>query len=70
MTSKLRSCEVNGIAAKFHKWSTISNVIPPSILVGGHSGGTVQTTVGIVEYGDGSVRECYVSEIKFTDNNS
>jgi hypothetical protein len=64
---KLRECEVKKNPAKFHCWSHKSNIIQPSIRVGGHHGGTIRYTVGIIEYEDGTVHECYPDEIRFTD---
>jgi hypothetical protein len=36
-------------------------------MIGGHNGGILKYTVGIIEYEDGVVTECYPHEIKFTD---
>jgi hypothetical protein len=55
--------------ALFHKWSDISKIVEPSLMVGGHNGGVFKNTVGIIEYEDGVVTECYPYEIKFVDRN-
>lgn len=66
MDDKLRICFVKGKKAYFHCWEDKSKIIEPSVLVGGHGGGVIRTTLGIIEYlEDGSVRECYPNEIVF-----
>lgn len=66
--AELRPCIVKERKALFHKWSENSHIVQPSIMVGGHSGGVIKTTVGIIEYENGVVTECYPYEIKFVDN--
>jgi hypothetical protein len=69
--SQLRPCIVKGKAALFHCWSDKSDVLAPSLMAGGHNGGVVRYTVGIIEYIDGgAVHECYPSEIRFTDTHA
>lgn len=53
--------------ALFHCWVEDRRVIPPSPLVGGHTGGTIAATFGLVETEDGSVHEAYPSNIQFVD---
>lgn len=67
-TSEYRPCYVGDRKALFHKWGYSQRVVPPSLLKGGHSGGTISTTYGIVEYEDGKVAEVYPSDIRFVDN--
>ncbi|MBP2027412.1 hypothetical protein J2Z35_001206 [Acetoanaerobium pronyense] len=63
---ELRKCIVKEKEAYFHKWSEIAQVIPPSVAMGGHGGGVIQRTLGIIEFLDnGSVHECYPNEIRF-----
>jgi hypothetical protein len=63
---KLRLCKINNNKAFFHRWSEVSQIIEPSKMIGGHVGGVVKRTVGIIEYvHDGSVHECYPHEIVF-----
>lgn len=59
------SADEEPIKCKFHCWSQTSNVIQPSLLVGGHNGGTVIFPVGIVEDEEGQVRTVYPNDIKF-----
>ena len=64
----IRQCKVKGKNAFFHRWAEVSDVIMPSAMVGGHSGGEVKKTLGIIEYvDDGVVCECYPHEIQFLD---
>lgn len=69
--SEMRPCVVSttegGKKAFFHRWSEHSEVIGPSLLRGGHSGGTVRFTVAIVEYEDGTVENISPEAIRFTD---
>jgi hypothetical protein len=63
---ELRKCIVGGKAAYFHRWAEVSEIVPPSPMVGGHNGGVLRRTFGIIEYQeDGVVKECYPSEIRF-----
>ncbi len=67
----MRLCQVkmkNGMEkAIFHKWIEKSEVIPPSIAKGGHSGGEIKGASAIVEFETGQVAEVYVSSIVFLD---
>lgn len=53
--------------ALFHKWDEIKNVIDASPMIGGHPGGQIAYTLGIVEYMDGSVERVSPECIKFLD---
>ncbi len=66
--AELRPCIVKDRKALFHKWSEKSQITQPSAMIGGHNGGVIRITVGIIEYEDGVVTECYPYEIKFIDN--
>lgn len=66
--AELRPCIVWGKNALFHRWSNVSDVIPPSILKGGHSGGVIAYTVGIVEFEDGTICEVRTADIRFIDH--
>lgn len=66
--TKLRPCLVNGKKALFHTWSNKSQIVEPSPLMGGHNGGVLEYTVGIIEYEDGQVSECIPSYIKFINS--
>ena len=67
-TSEYRPCFLDGMKALFHRWEEKSWVVPPSPLVGGHSGGTVRGVYAIVELPDGTVREVEPSAIQFESN--
>lgn len=54
--------------ALFHCWSQWMDVVAPSILKGGHVGGQVSETYGIVEFEDGTVQNVYPNLIRFLDN--
>lgn len=53
--------------ALFHCWTHESNVVEPSLLKGGHPGGTVATTLALVELEDGKVMKTYPECIEFCD---
>lgn len=65
--TELRPCMVGDKKALFHTWNHYSEIVPPSVMVGGHSGGVVSDTYAIVEYEDGSVSRCEVGEVRFLD---
>jgi hypothetical protein len=54
--------------ALFHMLSHESHIVPPSMMVGGHSGGVVSGTLAIVEFEDGSIRKCDLEDIRFCDD--
>lgn len=64
---ELRPCIVNGLKSLFHGWEQRSEVIPPSPLKGGHSGGEIKLTLGIIEREDGTIHKAYPEEIRFID---
>ena len=53
--------------ALFHRWAEISNVIPPSLLQGGHNGGEIKRVLAIVEFEDGKIETVDPSDIQFCD---
>lgn len=63
---RYRLCEVNGKIGYFHRWAELCDVISPSPMIGGHPGGQISRTYGIVEFPD-EVREVTPSQIKFRD---
>ena len=67
MLHELRDCEADGSKGKFHLWEQYSEIVPPSIMVGGHDGGTVAGVYAIVELSDGKVIRCEPNKIVFTD---
>ena len=54
-TNSLRRCLVGDKKGWFHRWSDYSEVIPPSPMIGGHNGGQIQCTYGVVERENGTV---------------
>ena len=54
--------------ALFHCWEQTSDVIGPSPMVGGHSGGVIAGVVAIVEREDGRVGRVRPEDIRFCDN--
>jgi len=67
ITQRLRPCFADGKKALFHKWSDYSEIVPPSMVRGGHGGGVLNFTLGIVELEDGSVCGIPMQKIKFAD---
>lgn len=63
----LRPCLANDKKALFHGWFQHSKVVPPSPMVGGHTGGQLSTLLGLVEWEDGSVHAVQTWEVKFLD---
>ena len=66
--TKLRPCLVDGKKSLFHCWCHVSEIVCPSVLQGGHNGGVVATTLGLVENEKGDVRKVYPERITFLDN--
>lgn len=65
---QLRPCKINDKKALFHKWSDKSQIVEPSPMIGGHTGGVLKWTVGIIEYENGEIAECLPNGIQFLDN--
>lgn len=53
--------------ALFHCWGNRSDIIPPSPMVGGHSGGVISRPVAVIELKNGEVREVPPACIRFAD---
>lgn len=51
--------------ALFHGWNFVSNVVEPSLMIGGHPGGVIAYSTGIVELEDGRVIEVMPTSITF-----
>ena len=66
---KLRPRVARGKKGWFHCWCHVSEIVAPSNLRGGHSGGVIATTLGLVEDEDGNVRKVYPEEITFLEPN-
>lgn len=68
--TKLRPCYIRikkdkEEKALFHGWNFVSNVVEPSIMIGGHPGGVIAYSTGIVELEDGRVIEVMPTDITF-----
>ena len=50
ITAERRLCVVKDRVGYFHGWEYYSDVFAPSLLKGGHPGGTVARTYGLVEF--------------------
>ena len=64
---ELRSCFVEKEAGNFlfHCWSHVSEIVPPSLTVGGHPGGVIADTFAIVEGEDGRIIRVRPEKIRF-----
>lgn len=67
LKKELRPCIVNGQKALFHGWEQKADVIPPSLMRSGHSGGEIRLALGIIEREDGTIHKAYPEEIRFID---
>ena len=65
---KFRPCLVKGEKGLFHCWYNVSEIVAPSLMAGGHSGGVLTGVMALVEYEDGFVRKTYPGDIQFLDN--
>lgn len=54
--------------ALFYGLFTEAWVVEPSLLKGGHPGGTMQTTVAVVEFEDGTIRQVPMDRIRLLDS--
>ena len=68
--TKLRPCYITIKKGKkekalFHGWNFVSNVVEPSLMIGGHPGGVIAYSTGIVELEDGRVIEVMPGNITF-----
>ena len=63
----LRPCLVDGKRALWHEWTTRQEIVPPSIMAGGHGGGQISATLALIEYEDGTAAEVYPSRVRFLD---
>lgn len=67
MIDKVRACYADDKKAMFHGWYPYSTIVEPSPMVGGHNGGVINFTCGIVEFEDGKIDEVVPSKIRFVD---
>nr|DAW47348.1 MAG TPA: hypothetical protein [Caudoviricetes sp.] len=63
-----RKCIFRKEVYTFHGFYQESNVIPPSPLVGGHSGGVIAYPVAIIETEKGEVLEVEAMKIQFKED--
>ena len=66
LSGEYRPCLVNGRKALFHRWEDKASI--RDTIMAGTIPGQLAATVGIVEYEDGTVHECYPYEIRFCDS--
>lgn len=52
----LRQCLIKDKRALFHRWNEVRQVVAPSNMIGGHCGGVISQTFGIVELEDGVLK--------------
>lgn len=65
---EMRPCLVDGgIPALWHRWTSRCEIVPPSICVGGHSGGNISACFALVEFEDGAVAEVNPERVRFLD---
>ena len=64
---ELRPCLVNGKKALFHTWEECADIIQPSPMVGGHNGGVIKYTTGIIEDETGRIYRVSPTSIQFLD---
>ena len=67
-TAEYRPCIVDGEKALFHRWLTVAYVVDASLMVGGHPGGQMMDTLGLVELESGAMRKVLPRDIRFLDS--
>lgn len=71
MKELLRPCSVRTnkkqVQALFHCWEQYSEVLCPSPLLGGHTGGQLSCMLAIVELQNGEIIKVKPTQITFTD---
>ena len=63
----VRPCLIGSEKALWHKWVDKSEIVPPSMLRGGHGGGMVADTFALIEYEGGSVQLVRATDVIFLD---
>lgn len=66
-TNKLRPCKVGEELHLFHGFTQISQIVPPSLMRGGHGGGVVTGVYAILESRDGTVGLAEAQRVQFLD---
>lgn len=64
----MRTCKFRDKNYLFHCWEHYSEIIEPSPMIGGHTGGVIGCVFGIIEDENGKVFRVPAYEITFTDN--
>lgn len=65
--NKLRPCKVGEELYLFHGFTQISQIVPPSLMRGGHGGGVVAGAYAILESRDGTVGLVEAQQVQFLD---
>ena len=66
-TNKLRPCKVGEEFYLFHGFTQISQIVPPSLMRGGHGGGVVSGAYAVLERRDGTVGLAEAQRVQFLD---
>lgn len=66
-TNKLRLCKVGQEIYWFHGFTQISQIVPPSLMRGGHGGGVVAGAYAVLERQDGTVELAEAQRVQFLD---
>lgn len=66
-TSNLRLCKVGQEIYWFHGFTQISQIVPPSLMRGGHGGGVVAGAYAALERQDGTVELAEAQRVQFLD---
>lgn len=65
MMNELRPCFIGDKKGLFHGWFYSAEVVAPSLMVGGHNGGQLATTRGMVEMPTGEIVLAFPTDIRF-----
>lgn len=65
--NKLRRCKVGKEVYLFHGFTQLSQIVPPSLMRGGHGGGVVAGAYAILEKKDGTVGLVEAHRVQFLD---
>lgn len=64
--NKLRPCKVGEELYLFHGFTQISQIVPPSLMRGGHGGGVVAGAYAVLERRDGTVGLAEAQRVQFS----
>ena len=65
--NKLRPCKVGEELYLFRGFTQISQIVPPSLMRGGHGGGVVAGAYAVLERRDGTVGLVEAQRVQFLD---